>query len=601
MVMRITGLSSGMDIDSIVSDLMKTERMPLQTMKQKNDLYSYQMDLYREINSKLSSFRSLMNDMRFSSSLSLTKATSSSSAVSVSSSANAPSSTHTIEVLGLASGAVKTSNAAVSDVGLAGSAGPVLNIATGSNDKFNVTLDGVTRSITLNAGAYDLNGLITEVQSKLDTAFGANKITVNNDGSGNLMFNPVGMSVPQITLGAVSGNNGLTDLGFVDKQSLKININDTINNISTKFSTDMDTSGDFYVNGQKITYTNTDSIQSIMNKVNSSSAGVSMSYDAVSDRFTFTSKTLGSTAQVKLEAGTGNFLNAIKTDNIIVSGSDTQVKIDGVTSFRSSNTFTIDGITYNVKEKTTDPVTVSVDKDVDAIVDKVKKFVESYNDIVGLMSKRTSEERFRNYMPLTDDQKKAMSETEIKLWDDKVKSGLLRNDSILKETNNTLRSMIIKEVDNVPVAFNTMQKIGLNTARMIPGSYDPESVGKIVIDEKKLRDALTQDSGAVINLFTAQSLTTPPTESQKGVAQSIYDAVNNSINRLIDKAGRVGGSYSDITSTLGSQYSKLQLKMNSLESTLSKKEDYYYKRFSTMEQAIAKGNSTMSWLSSQLQ
>ena len=56
MVTRIGGLASGMDIDTLVSDLMKAERLPLDKLTQKKQILEWQRDDYRSMNTLLSDF-----------------------------------------------------------------------------------------------------------------------------------------------------------------------------------------------------------------------------------------------------------------------------------------------------------------------------------------------------------------------------------------------------------------------------------------------------------------------------------------------------------------------------------------------------------------
>lgn len=66
--MRIGGLASGMDIDQLVNDLMKAERIPLDKLYQKKQIFEWQRDAYREINKKLADFdQYLFNNFMLSS------------------------------------------------------------------------------------------------------------------------------------------------------------------------------------------------------------------------------------------------------------------------------------------------------------------------------------------------------------------------------------------------------------------------------------------------------------------------------------------------------------------------------------------------------
>lgn len=50
--MRIGGLASGMDIDSIVEKLMVAERMPMDKLEQQKQIYEWQRDAYRDVNKR---------------------------------------------------------------------------------------------------------------------------------------------------------------------------------------------------------------------------------------------------------------------------------------------------------------------------------------------------------------------------------------------------------------------------------------------------------------------------------------------------------------------------------------------------------------------
>lgn len=62
MVMRIGGLASGMDIDSLVEKLMQAERMPLNKAFQQKQTLQWQRDSYRSVNAKLKTFDTFLFD-----------------------------------------------------------------------------------------------------------------------------------------------------------------------------------------------------------------------------------------------------------------------------------------------------------------------------------------------------------------------------------------------------------------------------------------------------------------------------------------------------------------------------------------------------------
>ncbi|MCJ8012751.1 flagellar filament capping protein FliD [Paenibacillus sp. KQZ6P-2] len=598
MPMRITGMSSGMDIDKIVSDLMKAERMPQVKLKQQKDLLNYQTSLYREINTKVSSLREALNAMRFSSGLTGTKATSSSGDISVSMNGSSSKSSYSLEVIALATNASISGGENVSNFGLMGNPYSDATIVQGVNDQMIVTLDNQAKAIKIPAGTYTVDEMKGALQTAINSQFGSNKVQVGIDGGNRLTLDPITSSgkKPQITVKEMNG--ALSALGFTDGQSYRLDVNmklsDLAQSSNLNYNQPLQVPGEFKVNGVSITYDENSTIQSIMTKVNSSSANVNMSYDSVNNKFVFKSRQTGSTSELKLESVSGNFLEAIKVADGTANGTDAIVKIDNEEKTFSSNNFNYDGMSIQLNKVTSEAVTINVAADPDAVVDKVKKFVSSYNDLIELVNTRLGETRDRNYSPLTDDQRSAMNESDIATWESKVKIGLLHNSSILKNIKSSLRELLSKEVDGIADEFNTLSEVGITTAPYVRG--DIKNAGKIVIDEAKLKNAISQNPEAVNALFTNN----PGFESQEGIAVTMYKRVDNIMGSLIKEAGRIDGATNDVSTVIGKKVFDLESRIMSMNAILNKKEDNYYKRFSVMEKAIANGNAQMNWLAQQL-
>ena len=103
---------------------------------------------------------------------------------------------------------------------------------------------------------------------------------------------------------------------------------------------------------------------------------------------------------------------------MVQQGQNAKLTYNGLEIERSSNTFTINGAKLTIKEKTDSAVTFSSTPDVDAIYDTIKKFVDSYNGLIANISEKTSEKKNKDYPPLTDAQREALSDDEIEKWDD---------------------------------------------------------------------------------------------------------------------------------------------------------------------------------------
>ncbi len=117
MDMRIGGLASGMDIDQLVSDLMKAERMPLDKMTQDKQLLEWKRDDYREMNKLLRDLDQHIFDGVFRQGTYLTKSVSSSneSAITAKAGNDAAATNTTINVTKLAKATMYSSENQVTD------------------------------------------------------------------------------------------------------------------------------------------------------------------------------------------------------------------------------------------------------------------------------------------------------------------------------------------------------------------------------------------------------------------------------------------------------------------------------------------------------
>ena len=119
--MRVGGLASGMDTDSIIKELMKVQKMPLDKLMQKKAFTEWQQEAFRDTNLALSNLRTSASNLRLQSSFNAYSATSSdSSSVNVSTTANAVSGTYKVEVMSIASAAkMHSANTIENELGVA--------------------------------------------------------------------------------------------------------------------------------------------------------------------------------------------------------------------------------------------------------------------------------------------------------------------------------------------------------------------------------------------------------------------------------------------------------------------------------------------------
>lgn len=637
---RISGLSgSGIDTDALVKQLMTAERMPLDKLNQQKQLAQWKQDDYRNITNLLRDLKDsyfnvakpTSNMLSQSNFLKYTGTSSDSSVVTVTGNAASTAGSHTVSVISLATAGKAVSGGGVTDA-LQGNAVSDYNL---SGKKLQITVDGITREITLDNYSYDAgvpSGDIvskagTGLQALLDNAFGtyngSSKVTATFDAATQKLTFNTAAGASKVTL---AGGNALTALGFTAGASNRLDVNQSLDTLKNRFANDLTFNGDgkliFKINSTSFTFDKSTSLSSMMNTINADAgANVNMAYDETSDKFVVTSKQLGYGDNIMIDAATqeGTFFGAggasgINTGSAITDpnkGSDAVVKIDGQLVTRNSNSFTVNGVTYNLLKANTDPntqsQTVSLTQNTDDIFNSIKGFVDKYNDIISKINTKLGEKYDRNYLPLSDDQKSQMKDADITAWNDKAKTGLLRNDTLLQDIVYNMRRALSDSVTDANGTKTSLSSIGVTT-----GNYQDE--GKLIIDEDKLRAAIQKDPNAVANLFTKQSsvsyssATTSDLRNQRyneeGLAGRISDILDNNIRTtggkglLLQKAG-LPGDITEYTSMIYNEIDGYNKNITDLTSKLTDKENAYYAKFTAMEQYISKMNSQSSWLSSQ--
>lgn len=376
----------------------------------------------------------------------------------------------------------------------------------------------------------------------------------------------------------------------------------------------------------ELSYTTTSTISDIVSGINAlkdssgNSLGIKATFDETSNRLFLSTTAMGSAAKITISEDGGGLLTGIGSSKFATdltlgseyAGQDAEIEFDGAAGIKySSNQFTINGITIDLKAAQPGVTnTIKVDTNTDGIVEKVKAFVDSYNTLIDSVNTKLGEKKYRDYQPLTDEQKEAMDEDTIKLWEEKAKSGLLRNDSTLQRTLETIRSSLYEKVEGVSGSFSSMFEIGITT-----GSYTDK--GKLEIDETKLREKIMQDPDGVMELLfkTSSSSDDETKQKESGIINRIYDNMVEGMKDVIDKAGAgdnaslyrkvqsnimiefvVKGSKSLIDEDLLS----IAKRIDTENDRLSDVEDRYWKRFTALEKAMQQMNSQSSWLSQQL-
>ncbi len=608
------GLVSGMDIDELVENLTSSSRQKILKQQQSVQKLEWKQTAYRSVTSSLKEFQSKYLDVlsttnfRSPSFFKTVSATSSSAKVKVSPTEAALAGSITINsVTQLATYQTVKSTSAVSktftgkmESAVAGtmSSTDIDNLLVNITGRsISLNLDGKVKTVTFDstfaasvAADKTTTGLQNAFQAAIDTAFGIQNVAdrvitvgVSND---QLTFSATGSKV---TVNAVGDNTAtLTRLGFTAGQSNKLTATSSLGNLT--FATELaevDTYK-FQINSVDFSFSKTDSLSTVMNKINTSEAGVKISYSSITDRFTMTADESGVGKNIAITESSGNLMTAFGLTTTagaqVTDGVNAILTVNGQPIIRSSNTMDIDGVTVTISETTAVPTTITMTEDASSILDSIKSFVEDYNVMIDFVNGLTKEDIDNDYQPLSDEQKEDMTEAQIKTWEDKAKSGILRGDSILKSISSKMHSIMT----GLTVSSTSLYSIGISSA-----GYGEN--GKLQIDEAKLKKALETKGSEIKELFT----------SDQGIANSLNDVftgatktsgVKGTRGTLVEVAG-VASSMSDTENSIFDQIKRTNKTIKTMQTRLTAEESRLWKRFTAMETAINNLNSQSSILS----
>ena len=268
-----------------------------------------------------------------------------------------------------------------------------------------------------------------------------------------------------------------------------------------------------------------------------------------------------------------------------IEGQDAEIELNNATFTSATNNFTINGMTITALTESSDTITLTTANDYDGIYDTIKKFIKGYNELINEMDKLYNADSSKGYEPLTSDEKKEMSDSEIEDWEKKIKDSLLRRDSTLSDVSSAMEE-VMGAGYTIGGKTYYLSSFGINTlgyftaadnekhAYHIDGDKDDSSTAG---NTDILKTMITNEPKTVIDFFQQlnNSLYTKLTEKMGANSmRSIYKAYN-------DK--QMKQEYDDYTSDIAEQEEKLKAL-----------QDKWYEKFSAMETALAKLSSKTS-------
>lgn len=274
-------------------------------------------------------------------------------------------------------------------------------------------------------------------------------------------------------------------------------------------------------------------------------------------------------------------------------GRDAEITLNGVSYTSNKNTFEVNGLTLTVNATTApgEEVTITTQDDTDGIYDMIKDFLKDYNALINKMDKLYNADSAKGYEPLTDEEKEAMSESQIEEWETKIKDSILRKDSSLNSISTLMKRIMMEGVE-VNGQQMYLSNFGIGTlsyftaaenernAYHIDGDSDDEHTAG---NPDKLKSMIANDPDTVIAFFSklTENLRSEMFEAMKDTDYS------SSFSAYEDK--KMKTDYDDYTA-----------KIKELEKKLADYEDKWYAKFAAMETALAKMQNNASAVTSLL-
>lgn len=507
MAMRLTGMYSGLDTDSIIQELVAARRTKVDDKTKEQKKLKIKQDTWSELNKKLKSLQSKVSGMRLSEAY--TKRT------------------------------TKVSNSSIASV---------------------ITGDGAVNGVqTLQVNKLAKIGYLT-----------GGKVTKSDGGNATALtkLSDLGMTIPgdgKIQLETngktvdinVSGNTTISD---VMSQLKKAGLNASFDeNQQRLFISSKDYGSDY-----NFTLTASDAVgQAALGKL-----GLSTDYLTEEEKSKLTAEQMPHK----------------------VDGQNAEILLNGATFTSKNNVFDINGLTITALSANPDEeVTLTTEMDTDGIYDMIKGFLKQYNEVMNEMDKLYNASSAKGYEPLTNDEKASMSESEIEEWEKKIKDSILRKDENLSTVSSSLREIMS---GGITVGGKTMYlfDFGIDTLGYFDAEENERNMYHIDGDPDdaetsgkadKLKGMIASDPDTVINFFSQLS-------------QKLYGKMFD-MSKSVTGYRSYGNFYDD--KKMQSDYDDYTSKIKDMEDKLTAYEDKWYAKFSKMETAMAKMQSSQNALS----
>jgi flagellar hook-associated protein 2 len=413
----------------------------------------------------------------------------------------------------------------------------------------NITVDGQQIAVTTSESLQDVFNAIqtaTGVVGSYDPT--ADKVTLT---SGNSSPAVLGAANDSSNLLSVLGlENSNTGSGTSVTSQAKLGTLQPGNvlsggNFATPLSgQDASGNGSFSINGVSISYnTGTDTLQSVINKIDAANAGVTAQYDATDDIMVLTNNSTGNQA-INFADTQGNLLDAMGLNSTSTQnyGLDAKFSINGgPTQISSSNALTptqlgIAGL--NVTPTTTGTQVISVTTNINEMSTDIQQFMTDFNTLENT---------------ITDD-------TQISVSNGSIATSLLSSQHEVGDWGSQLEMSVFGAGSQNTGAIKSLSDMGID--------FNGTSSDLEITDTAALQQQLSANPSAVQAFFTTGGT-------------GFGSIVNNLINDIQSQVKSEQGDLQSQSTDLGNQIDTMQNDLDAQQTQLENE-------FEAMEAAEAK-------------
>jgi flagellar hook-associated protein 2 len=458
-------------------------------------------------------------------------------------------------------------------------------IATGNITKDTVgsgtTLATLPTSNAVTAGTFTINGTqinvdltdsMESVFGKIFTATGGAVTATYTNGTDKVSL----ASASEIVLGsATDSSNILSALQLFNNGTGAISSSNALGAVKTAntlansrltapiTAVDVAGKGSFAINGVNFDYNvNTDSLNDVMTRINSSAAGVTASYDTTSDRMVLTNNSTGDTGFALSETA-GGLLDALGVSMSTVGaattrGKNAQFSVNGgATMSSASNTLSsaVTGITgLTVQASTESTQTITVAGNTGAMKSAIQTFIDKYNIVQSYIDNQTS----------------------ITVKSGAVKTSTLSNTREVDNWASNLRAKTFAAVSGLSGTISRLADMGID--------FSGSSAQLNIRDSSKLDNVLANKATDVAAFFNTAST---------GFAATM----DSYLNTLLDTNGSgSNGALVAIENTLTSQNSSIDVQIAQIQRRLTAEKERMSASFQAMQVAQSNAKSMMDLL-----